>query len=65
MRWRRHRLKIGRHTGLLLCIIKNQTAMMEAMQKLLETYPHTVQYGTDYIDILQYRIDACGKIIEH
>lgn len=64
MRWRRNRAKTDRHTGLLLCIVKNQIAMMEAMKKLLETYPHTAKYGYDYMDILQDRIGACEKITE-
>lgn len=65
MRWRRDRLKIDRRIGLLLCIVKNQIAIMEAIKKLLETsYHHTSRYGSDYMDILQHRIDACEKITE-
>lgn len=64
MKWRRDRLKIDRRIGMLLCIIKNQIAIMEAVKKLLETYHHTSRYGSDYMDILQHRIDASGKITE-
>ena len=64
MRWRRYRMKVGKRTGMLLCIIRNQIAMMEAMKRLLEIHQHTAHYGTDYADILQYRIEACEKMTE-
>lgn len=63
MKWRRDRLMIDRRIGLLLCVIKNQIAIMEVLKKLLCTYEHTSHYGSDYIDLLQHRIDACEKII--
>ena len=38
MKWNRDKKMIDRRIGLLLCIIKNQIAMMEALEKLLSTY---------------------------
>lgn len=56
-----NRRVVQRCTGMLLCIIKNQVVMMEVMQKLLETYPHTARYGTDYMNKLQDRMDICER----
>ncbi len=56
-----NRRVIQRCIGMLLCIIGNQLVMMEVMQKLLETYPHTARYGSDYMDKLQSRMDICKK----
>ena len=65
MRWLKGRMTTERCTGLQLCILKNQIVIMEALKKTLEvSYPHTSRYGSDYTDMIQSRIDACGKIIE-
>ena len=56
-----NRRVIQRCIGMLSCIMQNQIVMMEVMQKLLETYPHTARYGSDYMDKLQERMDICEK----
>ncbi len=63
MKWNRDKKMIDRRIGLLLCIIKNQIAMMEALEKLLSTYEHTAKYGLDYMNLLRHRIESSEKII--
>lgn len=47
----------------LNCILRNQVAIMEAIEKGLYTYEHTARYGSEYADNLISRVEETQKIM--
>ena len=53
---------VAKQAKILLCILKNQIAMMEAV-KMLFPYKHFAIYGDKYVDKLEERIKSSKNIL--
>lgn len=62
MAW--NKINVQKQEKMLLCILKNQMIIMQAIQSQLSTYEHTARYGRYYTDKLGKRIADTAGILQ-